>query len=109
MPPTPGYLLGIPTVAGSTSPRQIALIDASAIVVSYDDVISTDVSTTTSIEIDGAPTQSGISGTGTRMVSLFQNGLVALKHDLRVAWQPLPAAVGSPLASPAVAVMSVSY
>ena len=109
LPPTPGYLLGIPVIAGSTSPAQIALVDAESILVSYDEAMTVDISTATSIQQDTAPTMSAISGAGAATVSMFQVGAVAIKATLDVAWQSAAENVGSPAQQAGVAVMAVSY
>jgi hypothetical protein len=105
-PTTPGFLIGLPVIAGSTSPHQIALIDCSSIAVAFDEGMTIDVNTTGSIEMDSAPGQSAVSGTGRAMVSLFQTQSVALKCSLNCAWQSASLNAGSPTQPSGVAVLT---
>jgi hypothetical protein len=104
-----GYLLGIPVLASSTSPRQIGLVDASNFAYSSDDTMTIDVTTDAAVEMDTAPTQSGITGTGSAMVSLFQAGMTGIKAELFVAWQPIHFNGGSPTVPSGAAVVTVTY
>jgi HK97 family phage major capsid protein len=107
--PAPGTLLGLPVIAGSSSPQQIALIDCPSIAVSYDDSIALDVSTSADVQMSDAPTQDGTAGTGSTMVSLYQNSLVAIMAEFSAAWQSSHFNAGSPTQSSSVAYMTVSY
>lgn len=109
LPPTPGFLLGIPVITGSTSPSQVALVDAASIAVSYDEAIVTDISTVTSLEMDTSPTQDGLAGGGAQLVSLMQAGLVAMQQSMNVAWQPSAVMPSSPAQPAGVAYMTVTY
>jgi hypothetical protein len=104
-----GYLLGIPVVAGSTSPHQIALIDAENIAFSTDESITLDVSTEASIEMDSAPSEIGVSGTGAQQASLYQLGLVAIRADFAAYWQNIHYSTGSPTVPAGAAYCVVSY
>jgi hypothetical protein len=104
-----GYLLGIPVIASSTSPRQIGLVDASNFAYSSDDTMSIDLSTEATIQMDSAPTMSGITGTGSAAVSLYQAGLTAIKAELHCAWQPIHFNGGSPTVPSGAAVVQVTY
>lgn len=108
-PTTPGYLVGIPVIAGSTSPQQITLVDADSILVSYDDVIAADINMVTSVEMDSAPQQNGTTGVGAQMVSMFQARAAAVKTTHNVTWQPAFVNDGSPAQASGVAYMTVAY
>ena len=108
-PATPGFLLGIPVIAGSTSPQQITLVDAASIAVSYDDAIAVDLTTASAIEMVDSSSQSAIDGTGAQMVSLFQLGAVGIKATLAASWQSVYFNSGSPSQPAGVAYMTVSY
>lgn len=110
MTPEPGKLLGIPVVLGSSSPQQITLVDCDSIIVSYDDVIDVSISRESVLEmLDGSLVQNGLTGTGTTTVSLWQSGIVAVKADLVVAWQPIFDMAGSPAQPAGVAYCTVTY
>jgi hypothetical protein len=104
-----GYLCGLPVVLSSTSPRQIALLDCSNVAYSSDDAIALDLTSQADVQMDSAPSQSGISGSGSAMVSLFQSGLVGIRAQLPIAWQPIHYNTGSPTVVAGAAVMSVAY
>jgi hypothetical protein len=109
-PTVPGFLLGLPVIAGSTAPRhQIALVDAANIAFSSDDTMAIDVATDASVEMSNTPTQSGASGGGAAMVSLFQSGLVGVRAGLGVNWQPIHFNGGSPTVPSGVATVTVTY
>jgi hypothetical protein len=109
MPVTPGFLLTIPVVLGSTSPHQITLIDASNVAFSSEDTLALDVSTETSIQMDDAPTQSGAAGTGSTMVSAYQSELAFVRADLAVTWQSIHYGTSSPTVPAGASYMPVTY
>lgn len=103
-------LLGIPTILSSSVPNQITLVDADSIIASYDDAIDVSISTEADLEmLDGSLQQSGLSGTGASMVSLFQSGLVAIKAEIVCAWQAAFDMPGSPVQPAGVAYCVVTY
>lgn len=106
---TPGYLLGIPVILGVKSPRQITLIDASNYAYASDDRILLDISTETSLQMDSSPTQSGVAGTGSAVVSAFQAGITAIKATLPIAWKSIRDTTGSPVATGGAVYMTVTY
>jgi hypothetical protein len=95
-PTTPGFLLGIPVILGVKSPRQITLIDASNLAFASDESVVVDLSNEATLQMDGAPTQSGAAGTGSAAVSLFQTNLTGIRAVLATAWQSIRGATGSP-------------
>ena len=106
---TPDNLLGIPAVLGSTSPHQIALIDAASVAYTSDDAMAIDVTSWADVQMDGAPTGSGVSGTGSSIVSLFQSGLVAVRAEFAMNWEHIDYGNASPTVPSGAAVMAVSY
>lgn len=108
-PSTPGFLLGIPVITGSSSPQQITLIDCASIAFAADDQMAFEVFTQGDVQMNDSPTQDGTAGTGSAMVSLFQNGLVAVKASLDVTWQPIFDPIGSPTQPAGVAYCVVTY
>ena len=104
-----GIFAGIPIIAGSTSPRQITLIDASAFAYASDDAIGLDVATHASIEMSDSPTQDGSAGTGSQMVSLYQVGAIAIRASLGVNWRATHYETGSPTQPQGIAYMTVAY
>lgn len=110
MTPEAGKLLGIPVILGSSSPKQITLIDCDSIIVSYDDTVEVSISREAALEmLDGSLVQNGLTGTGTSLVSLWQSGLVGVKADASVAWQPIFDMAGSPAQAAGVAYCQVTY
>lgn len=108
-PITPGYLLGLPVILGVKSPKQITLIDTSDFAYASDDTIVVDVTNEASLQMDGAPTQSGVAGTGSAMVSLFQSSMTGIRAVLPVAWQSIRGAVGSPAITGGAVYMTTAY
>jgi hypothetical protein len=105
----PGYLAGIPVIAGSTSPRQLALIDCASIAFASDDQILIDVTREATVEMVDASSQSGLTGTGASQVSLFQSNLTAIRVELPLSYQHLRFNSGSPTVPSGVAAITVSY
>ena len=104
-----GYLLGVPVITGSTSPRQLGLIDCANVAYSSDDTVALDVTTQATVEMSSTPGQSGSTGQGAQMVSLYQSGMVGIRAELPVAWQPIHFNPGSPTVPAGAAVVAVSY
>jgi hypothetical protein len=81
--PTPGYLLGVPIVAGSTSPAaQLVLIDCASVVAAFDEGVALDASVQANIEAADA----ALSSTGSATVSLFQTKMAALRSTVAANW-----------------------
>lgn len=104
-----GYLFGIPIIAASSSPHQIALIDASNVAFSSDDTLALDISTEATVEMSDAPGQSGVSGAGAQMVSFYQSGLVGVRADLAATWQHIHYGNSSPTVAAGASYMTVTY
>jgi len=106
----PGMLFNIPVLLGSSSPRQITLVDADSIVVSYDPTIDVSISGEAALEmLDGSLTQTGLTGTGAQMVSTFQSSLVGVKAEFVCAWQSAFEMAGSPTQPAGVVYCVVTY
>ena len=109
LPTTPGFLLGIPVVLGAKSPQQITLVDPSNIAYATDGEVRLDLSTQADVQMDSAPTQSGVAGTGASVVSLFQTSMTGIKADVGISWETIRYSLGSPTVSDGVVYMTVTY
>jgi hypothetical protein len=78
----PGELLGLPVVMGSASPQQVALVDASHVIVASDNQIGLSVTQQALVEMDTAPTGTAASV----QVSLFQQNLTGIRAALHANW-----------------------
>lgn len=101
--PVGGRIAGIPAVttiaaarSGSPSERVFALIDGGRVVLADDERLDVNISMTTDLEMDSAPAQSAITGSGQNMVGMWQTNSIAVKavrvvnfekaHSSAVAW-----------------------
>ncbi|MES2341738.1 MAG: phage major capsid protein [Pseudomonadota bacterium] len=75
------------TAVGSPSTQTIVAVKASDVYLADDGVVTVDASDQASVEMDGAPAQTGIVGTGASMVSLWQSGLVGLQATREITWK----------------------
>jgi HK97 family phage major capsid protein/HK97 family phage prohead protease len=89
-----GYLQGIPvivsehlTAVGSPSTQSIILAKADEIYLADDGVVTVEASDQASIEMVDTSSQSGLSGTGASLVSLWQSGLVGLMANREITWK----------------------
>ena len=109
-PTVPGSLFGIPVIAGSTSPQQVALIDVAAVATAFDGSVSIDATGQADVEmVDGGSSQNGTTGVGVSMVSLYQCNLIAVRAGIPVNWEHTAFPVGSPSQAAGASVMAVSY
>jgi len=108
-PTSADSLFSVPVIAGSTSPQQITLVDAPTILFAYDEEIAADVATESTLEMSDAPSQSGISGSGTTAVSLMQGHLASVRTTRGIAWQAIQDNAGSPTQPGGVAYMATAY
>lgn len=88
-----GTLFGVPVVTsqylatgGSPAGAYIILINASDIYYAQEGLM-VDSSGEASIEMDDAPTQDGLAGTGASLVSLWQNNLLGIKVERFITWK----------------------
>jgi HK97 family phage major capsid protein len=88
-----GTLFGVPVVTsqylatgGSPAGAYIILINASDIYYAQEGLM-VDSSGEASIEMDDAPSQDGLAGTGASLVSLWQNNLLGIKVERFITWK----------------------
>ncbi len=89
-----GYLAGKPVIVsehltslGSPSTQMIVAVKASEIYLADDGVVTVEASDQASIEMVDTSSQSGITGTGASLVSLWQSGLVGLMANREITWK----------------------
>jgi HK97 family phage major capsid protein/HK97 family phage prohead protease len=90
---TGGTLRGLPvlvsenlTAIGSPSTQTIVFAKASEIYCADDGNVTVDASDQAAIEMVDTSSQSGVSGTGASMVSLWQSGLVGILAQREITW-----------------------
>lgn len=88
-----GELAGAPALASAAAGDQLILMDTARIRLADDLEGDVDVSTQATVEMTASPSQSGVSGSGAQMVSLFQSGLAAIKVDRVMNWSKSEGAV----------------
>jgi HK97 family phage major capsid protein len=88
-----GTLFGVPVVTsqylatgGSPAGAYIILLNADDIYYAQEGLM-VDSSGEASIEMDDAPTQDGLAGTGASLVSLWQNNLLGIKVERFITWK----------------------
>jgi HK97 family phage major capsid protein len=88
-----GTLFGVPVVTsqylasgGSPAGAYIILINASDIYYAQEGLM-VDSSGEASLEMDDAPGQDGLAGTGASLVSLWQNNLLGIKVERFITWK----------------------
>lgn len=89
-----GSIRGIPvitsehlTALGSPTTQTIVAVKAPEVYIADDGVVTVEASDQASIEMQSSSSQSGISGTGANLVSLWQNGLVGLLATREITWK----------------------
>lgn len=87
--PAGGAIGGVPTIASDAVGDQIIAIDAAMVVVADDGQADLEVVTEGAVELSdpGSPEQSGLTGVGGSLVSLWQSGLVAVGVTRFVNWR----------------------
>jgi HK97 family phage major capsid protein len=96
----PNTLFGIPVIASTTSPAQVALIDPHAMLFSDSGQFDVDVSTQAAFQLDSAPAEPTASSTV--FSSLFQRNLLAIRAMRWLAWL-------NPSPTTTAAFMTVAY
>jgi HK97 family phage major capsid protein len=88
-----GTLFGVPVVTsqylatgGSPAGAYVILLNASDIYLAEEGLM-VDSSGEASIEMDDAPSQDGLAGTGASLVSLWQNNLLGIKVERFITWK----------------------
>jgi hypothetical protein len=80
--PDGGFLCGIPVLNSMNSPAQITLLDADDVQFADDDQVDIQAAQHASVLMDD-----GQSPASQRTVSLFQEGLVAIRSERTVSWK----------------------
>lgn len=75
------------TAVGSPSTQTIIAVKAGDVYLADDGVVTVEASDQAAIEMQSTSSQSGISGTGASLVSLWQDGLVGLKAQREITWK----------------------
>ncbi|WP_052699361.1 phage major capsid protein [Hyphomicrobium sp. 99] len=85
---TGGVFEGLPAIVSDYAGSIVALVNATDIYIADDGDTSVDLSQEASLEMKSASlAQDGSAGTGASLVSLWQNGLVALKAERTINWK----------------------
>jgi|GEM_PF-107580 len=83
-----GMLEGIPVIASRRAGTYVTLMNASDIYEADDGDVAIDMSMEASVEmLDGSLIQDADAGTGTSLVSLWQNNLVGLRAERTINWK----------------------
>lgn len=88
-----GTFFGLPVITSTNVPGNatigypVSLIVQPEILIA-EDGISVEASTEASLQMDSAPTNDGKTPTATSLVSLWQNGLAAVKLTRPITWKP---------------------
>lgn len=75
------------TAVGSPSTQTIIAVKASDVYLADDGVVTVEASDQASIEMVDTSSQSGLTGTGASLVSLWQAGLVGLMANREITWK----------------------
>jgi hypothetical protein len=83
-----GTFEGLPVIVSEYAGSTVALVNAADIYEADEGDIVVDMSREASLEMkDGGLTQDGLAGTGTSLVSLWQNNLVGLRAERTINWR----------------------
>jgi HK97 family phage major capsid protein/HK97 family phage prohead protease len=77
-----GTFFGLPAILSKTAGNMMILVNASEILLADDGGVTLDVSREASVEMDSAP-----AGGATQLVSLWQNGFIAMKAERFINWK----------------------
>jgi hypothetical protein len=88
-----GTLGGLPVIASDAVGSQVVMADTSQIALADDGQADVSISTQTDIEMSDAPSQSGVTGTGANLVSLWQTTMAAVRIDRVINWRAPEGAV----------------
>ena len=81
-----GFLLGIPVVVSVASPAQIALIDASDIVLADKGETEIDLGDEMALEMNTIPTEGTSPAEAVQLVSFWQRNLVSIRVNRTISW-----------------------
>ena len=83
-----GTFEGLPVIVSEYAGATVALVNAADIYEADEGDIAVDMSREASLEMkDGGLSQDGLTGTGTSLVSLWQNNLVGLRAERTINWR----------------------
>jgi hypothetical protein len=82
-----GMFQGLPVIVSDHVGSIVVLAKAGEIYLGDDGGVSVDMSREASLEMDNAPTQGSIAGTGASLVSMFQTNSVALRAERVINWK----------------------
>lgn len=82
-----GFINGVPVIVSQFVGKIVALVHASDIYLGDEDGILIDMSNEASLEMDDAPTQDGIAGKGSQLVSLWQTNMVGIRAERIINWK----------------------
>ncbi len=83
-----GTFEGLPVIVSEYAGQTVALVNAADIYEADEGDIAVDMSREASLEMkDSALQQDGLAGTGTQLVSLWQNNLVGLRAERTINWR----------------------
>jgi hypothetical protein len=109
LPVTKDNLFGIPVLLFSAMPREVVLIDCAGIYYGGDEQTDLQISTEATLEMQTAPTESGISGVGAAQVSLYQAELIAIQATTSMGFGHAYFGLGSPTVPASIAFMLTTY
>ena len=83
-----GTFAGLPVIVSDyqATAGRVILVNASDIYLADDGSVQIDMSREASIEMNDAPTQNAVAGTGASMVSMFQANSVAIRAERYTGW-----------------------
>ncbi len=91
---TGGIFAGLPVIVSDyqATAGRVILVNASDVYLADDGSVQIDMSREASIEMNDAPTQDAMAGTGASLVSMFQSNSVAIRAERVTGWQKRRAA-----------------
>ena len=83
-----GSFAGLPVLVSdyAATAGRLVLVNASDLYLADDGTVQIDMSREASIEMNDAPTQDAVAGTGAAMVSMFQSNSVAIRAEQAITW-----------------------
>lgn len=82
-----GTFQGLPSIVSQYVGNQLVLVKASDIYLADDGGVAVDASREASLEMSDSPTNSSATGTGSELVSMWQNNSVAIRAERWINWQ----------------------
>jgi hypothetical protein len=81
-----GIIGGLPAIASDALDDQIVVLDSAGVFLADDGAIDVNIARSASVEMLDNPTNSAASGTGTTMVSLWQNNAAGIRVERFMNW-----------------------